>query len=134
LITMKLLCLFLLMLPLSFLSAGQADIIDTTAELIKQGDIHELARSFSSTIELNVLDDDNTYTNVQAELILVNFFKRTSPKSIKVLHRITSNPNYRFAVIILTTSNGVFRTSFSLKNVKGRFELNELRIEAEKTN
>ena len=37
---MKPLYLLLLMLPLSFLSAGQADIIDTTAELIKQGDMH----------------------------------------------------------------------------------------------
>ena len=130
---MKLLYLFLLMLPLSFLSAGQADIIDTTAELIKQGDMHELARSFSSTIELTVLDNDNTYSNTQAEQILTDFFKRTSSRSVKVLHRITSNPNYRFAVLILTTNNGIYRTSFSLKNVKGRFELNELRIEAEKT-
>ena len=60
---MKLLYLLLLMLPLSFLSAGQADIIDTTAELIKQGDMHELARSFSSMIELTVLDNENTYSN-----------------------------------------------------------------------
>ena len=130
---MKLLYLFLLMLPLAFLSAGQADIIDTTAELIKQGDMHELARSFSSTIELTVLDDENTYSNTQAEQILTNFFKHTSPKAVRVLHRITSNPNYRFAVLILMTNNGNYRTSFSLKNVKGRFELNELRIEAEKT-
>jgi hypothetical protein len=130
---MKLRYLFLLMLPLSFLSAGQADVIDTTAELIKQGDVHELARSFSSTIELSVLDDENTYSNIQAEQILTTFFKRTAPKSIKMVHRITSNPNYRFAVLILTTNNGVYRTSFSLKNVKGHFELNELRIEAEKT-
>jgi hypothetical protein len=131
---MKLLCLFLLMLPLSFLSAGQADIIDTTADLIRQGDMHELARNFSSTIELTVLDNENTYSSIQAEQILTDFFKHTSPKSIKMLHRITSNPNYRFAVLMLTTTNGVYRTSFSLKSVKGRFELNELRIEAEKTN
>ncbi|HEY4194787.1 MAG TPA: DUF4783 domain-containing protein [Mucilaginibacter sp.] len=130
---MKLLYLLLLMLPLSFLSAGQADVIDTTAELIKEGDMHELARTFSPTVELTVLDDENIYSNIQAEQILTDFFKRTSPKSVKVLHRINSNPNYRFAVLILTTNNGIYRTSFSLKNVKGHFELNELRIEAEKT-
>jgi hypothetical protein len=130
---MKLLYLFLLMLPLSFLSVGQADIIDTTAELIKQGNINELAKSFSSTVELTVLDEENVYTDAQAELILTNFFKHNQPKSVKILHRITSNANYRFAVLILNTNGGVYRTSFSLKNVKGRFELNELRIETEKT-
>ncbi|MGZ3833486.1 MAG: DUF4783 domain-containing protein, partial [Mucilaginibacter sp.] len=59
--------------------------------------------------------------------------KNNQPKSVKILHRIDSNPNYRFAVLILTTENGIYRTSFSLKNIKGRFEMNELRIEAEKT-
>ena len=131
-INMKWLYLFLLILPLCFLSADSTDIIDKTAELIKQGDIHELASSFSSTIELTVLDEGNVYSNAQAEQILTNFFKRNQPKSVKVLHRITSNANYRFAVLILATNNGVYRTSLSLKNVNGRFELNELRIETEK--
>lgn len=130
---MKLLYLFLLLMPLSLISAGNQDIIDKTAELIKLGDIHELAGSFSSTIELTILSEDNIYSNTQAEMILDNFFKHNQPKSVKILHRITSNANYRFAVLILNTNNGPFRTSFSLKNVNGQFELNELRIETEKT-
>ena len=130
---MKLLYLFLLMLLLSFISASPADIIDKTAELIKQGDIHELAASFSSSIELTVLDEENVYSNTQAEQVLSDFFKHNPPKSVKIIHRIASNANYRFAVLMLSTSNGTYRTSFSLKNVKGRFELDEMRIELEKT-
>lgn len=130
---MKLLYLFLLMLTLSFISASPTDIIDKTAELIKQGDIHELAGSFSSSVELTVLEEENVYSNTQAELVLTNFFKQNTPKSVKIIHRIASNANYRFAVLILSTNNGTYRTSFSLKNVKGRFELNEMRIESEKT-
>jgi hypothetical protein len=130
---MKLLYLLLLIVPFWFISARPVDVIDKTAELIKQGDAHELAETFSPTVELTVMDDENTYSSAQAESILNNFFKRNSPKSVKILHRITSNANYRFAVIMLTTEGGTYRTSFSLKNVNGRFELNELRIEAEKT-
>jgi hypothetical protein len=130
---MRLLYLLLLILPLSFVSAGPADIIDKTVELIRQGNVNELAKSFSSTIELTVLDQENVYSNVQAEVILTNFFKNNQPKLVKILHRIASNPNYRFAVLTLTTNNGVYRVSLSLKNVNGRFELNELRIETEKT-
>ncbi len=130
---MRLLYLLLLILPLSFVSAGPADIIDKTVELIKQGNVNELAKSFSSTIELTFLDQENVYSNVQAEAILTNFFKNNQPKSVTILHRIASNPNYRFAVLILATNNGAYRISLSLKNVNGRFELNELRIETEKT-
>ncbi len=129
---MRLLGLLLPML-LSFVFANVEDPIDKTAELIKLGDIHELAKSFASTIELNVIGDENIYSSAQAELILTNFFKNNQPKSVKILHRISSNPNYRFAVLILTTVNGVYRTSFSLKNINGQFELNELHIETEKT-
>jgi F420-0:gamma-glutamyl ligase len=129
---MRLLGLFLPML-LSFVFANVEDPIDKTAELIKQGDIHELAKNFASTIELNIIGEENIYSSTQAELILTNFFKNNQPKSVKILHRISSNANYRFAVLILTTVNGVYRASFALKNINGQFELNELRIETEKT-
>jgi hypothetical protein len=130
---MKLLYVLLLILPLSFIFAQSTDAIDKTAELIRQGNVHELVGTFSSSVELAVLGVENVYSNKQSEAILTNFFKHNQPISVKVIHRVTSNANYRFAVLMLTTNNGVYRTSFSLKNVNGRFELNELRIETEKT-
>ena len=129
---MKLLCLFLLLLPLHFALPEVGDPIDKTAELIKTGDIHELAKSFSSSVELSVMGQEDVYPGARAEAILTDFFKQNQPRSANILHRITSNPNYRFAVLILSTNNGVFRVSFSLKNNRGRFELTEFRIEAEK--
>lgn len=130
---MKLLYLFLLILPLSVVFADTADPIDKAAELIRQGNIHELAGTFASSVELAVMGEENVYSSAQAEQLLTDFFKHNQPRSVKVLHRITSNANYHFAVLLVATSNGVYRVSFSLKNTQGRFELNELRIEAEKT-
>lgn len=129
---MKLLCLFILIVPL-FMFAEPADVIDRTAELLKDGNVHELAGTFSPTIEMTIMENENVYSSSQAEQALASFFKRCQPKSAKVLHRITSNANYHYAVIILNTSNGTYRTCVALKNVNGKFEVNELRIEAEKT-
>ena len=123
---MKLLYVLLLIVPL-FMFAEPADVIDRTAELLKDGNVHELAATFSPTIEMTILEDENVYSSSQAEQALANFFKRCQPKSAKVLHRINSNANYRYAVIILNTSNGTYRTCIALKNVNGKFELNELR-------
>ena len=130
---MKLLYLFVLIVPLFFTFATPADVIDRTAELLKDGNAHELAATFSSSLEITILGKDNLYSNTQAEQALAEFFKRCQPHSAKVLHRITSNAHYQYAVIILATSNGTYRTCISLKSVNGKFEVNELRIEAEKT-
>jgi len=129
---MKQLYLFILILPLILISADSADVIDKTAELLKDGNVHELAESFSSSIEMTIMDDQNVYSGPQAEQVLTNFFKHCQPKAVKIIHRITSNVNYRYAVVILNTTNGAYRTSFSLKSVNGKFEMDELRIEAEK--
>ena len=130
---MKLLHPFVLLIPLFFMSATPADVIDRTAELLKDGNAHELAATFSSSIEMTILGEDNVYSNSQAEQALAEFFKRCQPRSAKVLHRITSNTHYQYAVIILGTSNGNYRTCISLKSANGKFEVSELRIEAEKT-
>jgi hypothetical protein len=128
---MKLLYLFLLILPANSIFADP-DPIDKVAGLIKRGNVHELSKSFASSIELIIMDEGDLYSKTQAELILSDFFNHNQPRSVRILHRISSNPNYRFAVLILTTYNGVYRTSFSLKNTNGEFEINALRIESEK--
>jgi hypothetical protein len=120
-------------MPFLFTFATPADVIDRTAELLKDGNSRELAASFSSTIEITILGENNVYSSAQAGQALTEFFKRCQPKSAKVLHRITSNAHYQYAVIILDTSNGNYRICVSLKGVNGKFEVNELRIEAEKT-
>ena len=130
---MKLLYPFVLLIPLFFMSAIPVDVIDRTAELLKDGNAHELAATFSSTIDITILGEENVYSNTQAEQALAEFFKRCQPRSAKVLHRITSNTHYQYAVIILGTSNGNYRTCISLKSANGKFEVSELRIEAEKT-
>jgi len=130
---MKLLYLLLLILPLPFVFANDTDPIDKTAELIKQGDIRSLSKDFSPTVELTIMGEGDVYPSTEAETKLSDFFAQHQPRSVKILHRIVSNPNFRFAVLILTTNNGVYRTSFSLRKVNESFELNELRIEAEKT-
>ena len=130
---MKLLYPFVLIIPMFFTFATAADVIDRTAELLKDGNSHELAATFSSSIEMTILGEDNVYSNTQAEQALAEFFKRSQPHSAKVLHRITSNVHYQYAVIILGTSSGSYRICISLKSVNGKFEVNELRIETEKT-
>jgi hypothetical protein len=109
-----------------------ADPIDKVAELIKLGNIHELSKLFAANVEVDIPGDENLYSKAQAELVLDKFFNQNKPKSVKMLHKINSNPNYRFGVLIMDTNRGIFRIACTLKETEGILVLIEFRIETEK--
>ena len=109
--------------------SAKADGIDDVTALLKAGNAKEMSRYLSSNVDLTLLTDDAEYSKTQAEAALRNFFSKHSPTGIKILHKITSNPNHRFAVVNLVTNAGTFRTSISLRNFSGKFLITELRIE-----
>lgn len=123
------LLVLLFMLP-AICNAGP---IDKIAELIKQGNIHELSKFFAANVDISILDNTNVYSNTQAEIILQKFFTANKPSSVKILHRVNSNPNYNFAVLILTTDKGKYRVALTLKGTGEAMSIIELRIETEKT-
>ena len=128
----KFLYLFLLIFPFSPRGINTTGPIDKAAELLKNTHIAELAKMFSTSVDITILGEENIYSNSQAQLVLENFFKNNPVKAVKILHRINSNPNFRYAVFIVTTDGGIYRTSISLKLVNEHFLINELRIENEK--
>jgi vacuolar-type H+-ATPase subunit E/Vma4 len=119
----------LFMLPF----AVKADDIQKIAELMKQGNAHELAKMFATSVDMNILDEANVYSRAQSEMILDKFFKENKPHNIKLLHRVSSNPNYNFGVVILSTDKGKFRISYTLREINKVMTIIELRIETEKT-
>jgi hypothetical protein len=109
-----------------------ADPIDKVANLIKQGNMHELSNLFAANVEIAILGDENVYSKVQTELILDKFFNQNKPRAVKMLHKVNSNPNYQFGVLIVYTDKGVFRIAYTMKETDGNLLLIELRIETEK--
>ena len=108
------------------------DPITQFAELLGKGKAHEMAKMFASNVELTLIDNTATYTKAQAEAALDKFFTQNKPVSSKMLHKINSNPNFNFGVIIITTDKGDYRAAFTLKDTNGSLQLIELRIEPEK--
>jgi hypothetical protein len=109
-----------------------ADPIDEVAALIKQGNAYQLATLFAPSVEFTLGEEENVYSKAQAEQILDKFFKDNRPRSISMLHKVNSNTNFRFGVLILTTDKGKFRIAYTLKGTGDALSLIELRIETEK--
>jgi len=124
--------LYLTFFTLLSMGPVTVDPITQFAELLGKGNSHEMARFFAPTIELTLLDDANTYSKAQAEIILDKFFTLNKPNSCKMLHKINSNVNFSFGVVIISTDKGPYRAAFTLKDNDGALQLIELRIETEK--
>lgn len=117
---------------LSVLAARVPDAADDVVALVRGGKAAELAKIMTSTVEISVLGDENVYSRVQAEAVLKDFFQKHPPSAAKVVHKLTSNPSYRFTVLMLTTSSGIYRVSYAMKNNDGTFLLTEMRFEVYK--
>jgi len=127
--------LFLLIISLSSLyppAAFQADIIDDLSSYFKAGNSKEIAKDFASTIELIIIDEEDVYSKAQGEQILRDFFIKHPPVKTSIFHKINTNPNYRFGVIILSTAKETFRVSITMKKFNTNFSITELRIEPAK--
>lgn len=112
--------------------AAQSDIVNDLTAYLKSSDTRGISKHFASTVELIILNEEDVYSKVQAEIILKDFLYKHKPVSARLVHRLDSNPNYLFAVIELDTENGKFRTTISLKDTGGQFLITEMRIEFDK--
>ena len=126
------LAFFLLFLAAIPAKANKIDIVNDLTAYLKSGNSTEISKYFASTVEMNILNEEDVYSKVQAEIILKDFFNKHRPQSATIVHRLDSNPSYLFAVIQLQTENGKFRTTISLKDTAGQFLITEMRIEFDK--
>lgn len=127
-----LLSLILLFINASSFIAIQGDIIDSLSAHFKTGNSKEIAVSFSPSVDLIIIDEEDVYSKAQAEQILRSFFSKYPPVKSAVIHRLNTNPNYRYGALSLLTKNGTFRVSITMKKSGTAFFITELRIETEK--
>ncbi len=127
----SLLLVFLLFFHFPAISGIQADILDDLAGQFKSGNSKDIAKNFSSSVELLIIDQEDVYSKAQAEQILKDFFVKNPPVKTSIVHAVNSNPKYRYGVISLQTKNSKFRVNVTLmlQKTSNVFLITELRIE-----
>ena len=94
--------------------ALQGDIIDDLNGQFKASNSKDIALNFSGSVDLIIIDEEDVYSKAQAEQILRNFFTKFIPVKSTVIHRLNTNPNFRYGALSLVTKNGSFRVSITL--------------------
>ncbi|MFA6276344.1 MAG: DUF4783 domain-containing protein [Pedobacter sp.] len=127
------LALLLLLLHFPSNNTLQADIIDDLSVQFKLGNSKEIAKNFAASVELIIIDQEDVYSKAQAEQILKDFFVKNPPNKSSIIHRLSTNPNYRLGIFSVVAKTGKFRVTITLKkNPANVFLITELRIEPDK--
>lgn len=110
----------------------KSDSFEAIAGFLKGSDSRNIAAFFAPIIEMNILSEENEYSKAQAELILRDFLLKNKPTTLKILHKLNSNPNYRFAVFSVQSIENKFRISISMAKDGDSFYIKVIRIEYDK--
>ena len=80
------------------LQANAQTIFAPMKDAVKAGDATELAKYLNTSIDLNLEGEVNTYSKVQAEFVLRDFFKKHSPNDFSIVHTGSSKGGLQFAI------------------------------------
>jgi hypothetical protein len=124
--------IFYFLLLFAPFQSPKLDSFDEIADFLKESDSRNIAAFFAPFIEMNILSEENEYSKAQAELILRDFLLKNKANSVKIVHKLNSNPNYRFAVFSYHGVEKKFRISISMTKEGESFIIKSIRIEYDK--
>lgn len=122
--------LFLLLLNTGAVGQGNEVSKGVTAA-IKGMDASKLATWFGSTLDLEVPGVSGTYSKVQAEEIMRDFFKKTPAKSFSVNHEGSSNDGSQFIIGTYSTATKNMRVYVLMKKEPASLMIRQLHFDEE---
>jgi hypothetical protein len=105
--------------------------LDEITGAIRLGNAGELSRYLDSRVDISRPDKSDTYSKIQAEMIIRDFFSTNGVQNFLIKHRGTNGGGSEFCVGVLQTKNGDYRTTLFVKQKGDRQLLQELRFQAQ---
>ena len=106
------------------------DVFKGVEQNIQKSDVNALSSYFANSVELTIEEREGTYSKSQAQVVIKNFFNKTSPFRFELRHNGSSGPKDKYAIGILTASDGTtYRTFISLRMNENGYEVQEIRFE-----
>ncbi len=133
---MKKSALFVIVALLSVFSLKAApvfyqDIFEEIAFAVKSGDSKALSKYFSSMVEITINNEENIYSNKQAEQVLKSFFTKNQPQNFTIRHKGSSAKGLPYIIGDFQSSTGHFRTYILFKEINGKQYIQEMQFDKE---
>src|ERR1700749_3678632 len=84
--------------------------LDEITYALRSGNANELSRYLDSRVDISLPEKSDTYSKIQAEMIIRDFFSTNGVQNFLIKHRSTVGGGSEFCVGVLQTHNGDYRT------------------------
>lgn len=111
---------------------AQVDPFDPVIKAFKGSDAKALASLLNVTVDLQLPENENTYSDSQAEMIMKEFFKKNPSDSFTILEKGATDASSRFAIGTYSSAGRNFQVYIYLRDEKGRFLIHKIRIDEKK--
>ncbi len=101
------------------ISIVEQDVTSQITSAISKGDATGVAKFFDSSVDVNILGDNGTYSKSQAEQMLKSFFTKNKVSSFKVIHNVNSPSGSSSSFVGQLNSNGKNYRLFVLMSDSG---------------
>jgi hypothetical protein len=105
--------------------------LDEITTAIRLGNAGELSRYLDSRVDISLPEKSDSYSKIQAEMIIRDFFSNNGVQNFTVKHRQPNGSGSEFCVGVLQTHNGDYRTTLFLKQKGDRQLLQEIRFQSQ---
>ena len=90
--------LCVLMMSAGILVKAQTEIFNPMKNAIKGNDAAALVKTFAPSLDLNLEGNTSTYSKVQSEFVLKDFFKKHPVNDFSIVHTGSSKGGLQFAI------------------------------------
>jgi len=108
-----------------------AGVHENIAAAIRSGNSKVLATYFSATVEITLPAVEGTYSRVQAELVMKEFFQKIPPTAFILEQKGTSSGGAQFLIGTYKSGNKELRTYILLKGIDGQLLIQQLQFESD---
>ncbi|HTI94735.1 MAG TPA: DUF4783 domain-containing protein [Puia sp.] len=120
--------LAVLSLSLVLVSFRPLYTVDEITYAMRSGNAGQLSQFLDNRVDISLPEKSDTYSKIQAEMIIRDFFSTNGVQNFLVKRRGT-NGGSEFCVGVLQTRNGDYRTTFFIKQKGDKQYLQELRFQ-----
>lgn len=112
-------------------AAQQSEVIGQVREVLKAGNAKELSRYLSTTIDVTIDGNVQSYSKTQAEFVFRDFFKQHPPSEFSIIHQGSSKGGQPFAIGQYKSNTETFRVFMKIKVADGKQLLHEISFSKE---
>ena len=105
--------------------------LDDITTAIRIGNAGDLSRYLDSRVDISLPDKSDTYSKIQAEMIIRDFFTTNGVQNFLVKRTSPNGTGSEFCVGVLQTRNGDYRTTLFIKQKGDKLFLQELRFQTQ---